>query len=62
MKKLLARFARSESGATAIEYSLIATLISIAIIVGATALGTQLNVLFQGISDDFPGTTPPASS
>jgi pilus assembly protein Flp/PilA len=50
MKTLMTRFAKDESGATAIEYGLIATLIGIAIIVGATALGTQLNAVFKGIS------------
>jgi pilus assembly protein Flp/PilA len=51
MKNLFTRFAKNESGATAIEYGLIATLIGIAIIVGATALGTSLNGLFQEVAD-----------
>ena len=50
MKTLFTRFAKDESGATAIEYGLIATLIGVAIIVGATALGGKLNDVFQGIS------------
>ncbi len=50
MKSLFNRFAKDESGATAIEYGLIATLIGIAIILGATALGTKLNEVFNGIS------------
>ena len=50
MKTLMTRFAKDESGATAIEYGLIATLIGVAIILGATALGTQLNDVFKGIS------------
>ncbi len=49
MMSLLNRFARNESGATAIEYGLIATLIGVAIIVGAGALGTKLNAVFNGI-------------
>jgi pilus assembly protein Flp/PilA len=44
------RFAKDDSGATAIEYGLIATLIGVAIIVGAGALGTKLNSVFKGIS------------
>ncbi len=44
------RFAGDESGATAIEYGLIATLIAVAIIVGAGALGTKLNAVFNGLS------------
>jgi pilus assembly protein Flp/PilA len=39
-------FLREEDGAAAIEYGLIAALIAIAIIVGATALGTGLDGLF----------------
>lgn len=51
MKTLLTRFAKDESGATAIEYGLIATLIGVAIIVGAGLLGTRLNDVFTGIKD-----------
>jgi pilus assembly protein Flp/PilA len=47
--KLVARFVKNESGATAIEYGLIAALISVAIIGGASALGTSLNTLFTNI-------------
>ena len=47
--KLVARFVKNESGATAIEYGLIAALISVAIIGGATALGTGLNSVFNSI-------------
>jgi len=50
MKNLVNRFAKDESGATAIEYGLIATLIGVAIILGATALGTKLNSVFSGIA------------
>ena len=51
MHTLLKRFAKDESGATAIEYGLIATLIGVAIIVGAGALGTNLNATFNGIDN-----------
>ena len=50
MSNLLNRFAKDESGATAIEYGLIATLIAVALIVGATALGSKLNLVFNGLS------------
>jgi len=53
MKTLFARFAKDESGATAIEYGLIVTLIAVAIIVGATAVGTNLNTLFNTIAGKF---------
>lgn len=51
MKSLLARFAKDESGATAIEYGLIAAGIAVVIIVGVQTLGTKVNSLFKGISD-----------
>ena len=44
------RFLRNESGATAIEYGLIAGLISIVIVTVLTSIGTKLNVKFQRIS------------
>lgn len=50
MTKLLSRFYKDESGATAIEYGLIAALIALAIITGATAVGTQLAAKFTKIS------------
>lgn len=50
MSKLFSRFLKDESGATAIEYGLIAALISVAIITGATTLGTALNGTFANIS------------
>lgn len=43
-------FLRSESGATAIEYSLFLALISMAIIATATALGTQLSTSFSEVA------------
>jgi len=57
MKNLFARFAKDESGATAIEYGLIATLIGVAIILGASALGTKLNSVFNGISNKLTAPT-----
>ncbi|MER8372230.1 Flp family type IVb pilin [Mesorhizobium sp. M1406] len=49
MSNLIARFVKDESGATAIEYGLIAALIALAIITGATSLGTALNGKFTAI-------------
>lgn len=49
MSKLVARFVKDESGATAIEYGLIAALIAVAIIAGAGALGTAINSKFTTI-------------
>jgi pilus assembly protein Flp/PilA len=50
MKSLLVRFWKEESGATAIEYGLIAAGISVVIIATVNALGTTLNGTFNSIS------------
>jgi len=50
MKNLIARFAKDESGATAIEYGLIAAGIALAIITVVNNLGTTLNTKFTAIS------------
>ncbi len=50
MTKLFARFVKDESGATAIEYGLIAAGISLAIIAAVNGLGTTLNTKFGDIS------------
>jgi len=47
---LISRFVRDESGATAIEYGLIAALIAVVIITAVTAVGTQLSTTFNSIS------------
>ena len=48
--KTIAHFAKDESGATAIEYGLIAALIAVGIIAAATTLGSSLSGLFNKIS------------
>jgi pilus assembly protein Flp/PilA len=48
--KTLKRFAKDESGATAIEYGLIAAGISVAIITVVQGLGTKLNSIFTNIT------------
>ena len=55
---IFARFAQDESGATAIEYGLIAALISVGIIMAASALGTNLGNLFNGISNNLDVIVP----
>jgi pilus assembly protein Flp/PilA len=50
MKSLIARFVKDESGATAIEYGLIAAGISLAIIAIVNGLGTNLNTKFTAIN------------
>jgi pilus assembly protein Flp/PilA len=46
---ILVKFAKDESGATAIEYGLIAAGISVAIIAVVQSLGTKLNTTFTSI-------------
>ncbi len=49
MKKMFKRFVKEESGATAIEYGLLAALISVVIIGTATLVGTNLSAVFDYI-------------
>ena len=53
MKDLFARFAKDESGATAIEYGLIAALISVVIIGVLQLMGSRLNTKFTAIADQL---------
>ena len=50
MSKFVTRFLKNESGATAIEYGLIAALVAVVIITGLTSLGTSLNTKFSTIA------------
>ena len=54
MTDIIKNFWKDEEGATAIEYGLIA----VGIVVGATALGTNLNGLFTRIATKLTGFTP----
>lgn len=58
MSAILHRFFKDESGATAIEYGLIASLIALALIIGAGQLGTQINATFVAIKDKLAGSSP----
>jgi len=53
MKKLFVRFAKDESGATAIEYGLIAVGIAVAILASVQGVGDALITLFDGIAGDL---------
>jgi len=53
MNSLVKRFVKDESGATAIEYGLIAAGISVAIIAAVKGLGTQLNTTFNTVSSQL---------
>jgi pilus assembly protein Flp/PilA len=53
MKNLISRFVKDESGATAIEYGLIAAGISLAIIAVVNGLGTNLNTKYTSINNSL---------
>lgn len=60
MKSQIIRFMQDEEGATAIEYGLIAGLISVAIIIAVTAVGTDLSAVFTEISTKLKAVVPAA--
>jgi pilus assembly protein Flp/PilA len=53
MTAFLSRFAKDESGATAIEYGLIAALIAVAIIAALTTLGQNISQTFKKVADNI---------
>ncbi len=53
MKTLFARFLKDESGATAIEYGLIAALIAVVAIGAMTQIGDGLETTFQSVADQL---------
>ena len=57
MQTLITRFANDESGATAIEYGLIAAGISMAIVTAVMTLGTQLSSTFNTVSSQLASTS-----
>jgi pilus assembly protein Flp/PilA len=54
----LLRFARDRSGATVIEYGLIAALLGAAVVAGATTLGGATNDSYERVSDGVWGAAP----
>jgi len=58
MKNVFARFINDESGATAIEYGLIAALIAVVLITALTSVGTKGTALFNGIATELESATP----
>ena len=58
MKNAIVKFLRDDEGATAIEYGLIAGLISVAIIAALVAVSADLKTLFDGIGDKLVASTP----
>ena len=53
MNKIFARFCKDESGATAIEYGLIAGLISVVIITAVTKVGTSISAKFNSVANSL---------
>jgi pilus assembly protein Flp/PilA len=53
ISRTMARFARNERGATAIEYALIASGVSIVIVAVVSGLGTQVKTLFTSVSSSL---------
>jgi pilus assembly protein Flp/PilA len=53
------QFWADESAATAIEFAVIAALISVVLVASVTALGTRISSIFQTISDKLSPTAPP---
>ena len=50
MSKFVSRFVQDESGATAIEYGLIAALVAVVLVTALTTLGTNLSATFGKVS------------
>lgn len=55
MKATLRKFAQDENGATAIEYGLIAALVSVAAIVALGNMGTALKDMFESVAEILTG-------
>jgi pilus assembly protein Flp/PilA len=58
MKNFVARFLKDESGATAIEYGLIAALIGVGIITAATTLGGEISATFEDVTTGLQARPP----
>lgn len=59
MLKHIQTFVADESGATAIEYGLIAALVSVAAITALTAMGSSLRSIFGRVSSELNGAVAP---
>lgn len=57
MSRMIRAFAKDESGATAIEYGLIAALVSVAAIGALTAMGDSLSTMFNTVSSSLSSAT-----
>ena len=59
MYKVIKDFAKDESGATAIEYGLIAALVSVAAVTALTNVGTSLDTMFTSVSTTLNAAVTP---
>jgi len=57
-KAMIRKFLKDESGATAIEYGLIAALVAVACIVALEAMGTSLSGMFDGVKGKLDAKKP----
>lgn len=57
MTRIFARFTTDKSGATAIEYGLIAALVAVVIITAVTTMGTNLTTTFNSIATALGGSS-----
>ena len=62
MIKKLMNFFKDEDGVTSVEYAIMAALIALVVITGATLLGVNTNATFETVAAKVPGggATPPA--
>jgi pilus assembly protein Flp/PilA len=61
MRNLLVRFIRDEEGATAIEYALIASLVSVVMVSVLLTLGPEIKDTFQDVQDALAARNPAAA-
>jgi pilus assembly protein Flp/PilA len=61
MRKLIKKLAANRSGATAIEYGLLAGLIAVVIIAGVTLVGGNLSTTFNNVAGAIPPAAAPAA-
>jgi pilus assembly protein Flp/PilA len=54
MSKFVTRFLKDESGATAIEYGLIAALVAVVLVTALSAMGNKLSGTFNTVSNNLP--------
>jgi pilus assembly protein Flp/PilA len=60
MIEILKQLAVEEEGADATEYALLAALVAVALIAGASFLGTNINTIFNGVGNRINVTVPTA--